>query len=132
MPKWMRSKELFEDQQFLEDVFKADVPSAQLQKCDFSQVRVGDIFFFSSRLYKEQFADPKYFHMAVCIENSPGVGPVFVHARLYKKLDAVTVWPLEKFVRSKRYTLLRGVRRVKRRIGVVSSREEQAFYAVID
>lgn len=128
----MRSKELFEDQQFLEDVFNADVPSTQLSECDLSQVRVGDIFFFSSRLYKEQFADPKYFHMAICIQNSPGAELLFAHARLYKKMDAVTVWPLEKFVRSKRYTLLRGVRRVKRRIGVVSSSDEQAFYAVTD
>ena len=115
MPKRFRSKEFFQDKKFLETVHDCCVATADLGSFDFSSIRVGDILFFNSKLHAAEFNNPKYFHIVVCIENNPTFQPQFIHARLYKDSDAVAIWPLQKFIESKRYTVLRGVRRVTKK-----------------
>jgi len=77
---------------------------------DFSNFRMGDIFFFSG----QNISDPKFFHLAIFLEDDREAGPQFIHAVPFKNGgDAVVIWSLNQFITSNRYESFFGVKRVK-------------------
>jgi hypothetical protein len=110
LPKDLRSQELFVDEFFSSTVCKETQATSDMRGMNFSNFRMGDIFFFGNR----NTSDPKFFHLAIFLEDDPNLGPQFIHAVPYKNGDdAVVIWGLSKFISSSRYELFFGVKRVK-------------------
>lgn len=95
LPPAMRSKEIFEDQEFF-----AEIP--------LDTASLGDIFMFG----KADETDPRQFHLAVKIdEDLRTQQPLLIHATNIEK--TVTVWPLIQFFSHPRYEKLFAVKRLK-------------------
>lgn len=129
LPKWLRSKEIFEDEIFLETVFMYHCATTDLSIEIFQNSRVGDICFFSNTGTRSDDYDPKYFHMAV-ISDFSGGEPVFSHARKSNSdPDAVIDVPLQRMKKSKKYKLFHGVRRVRSRVGLTAEEKITWLYS---
>lgn len=99
LPKEMRSSELYEDTQFLQDVY----PNRG------DGWRVGDVLFSYS---KEVDFDPRDLHVSVCVAVEAGM-PQFIHAIKFKGThqNPVVVWELDDFLQSNRHGAIVAVKR---------------------
>jgi len=114
LPKWLRAKEMYEDDNFVKDVTDG-----------FYQA--GDVFFFSPR----ENINPMYFHLAIMVgQNEEGV-PMLAHASNYMNgsNDAVRIWPLNYFLQQKKYKFLQAVKRVRINPKYSSIAEEEQYNA---
>lgn len=98
LPKGMWSKEIYEDEQL---IFQTVRPSTD-------RLYEADILIFGP--IEEN--DPKRFHLAYCSGQCDVQGdPLVIHANVYDL--GVSVWPLSKFPRHKRYEELKSIKRLR-------------------
>ncbi len=97
LPKEMKSKEMFEDNVLLDEIF------------DIAMTRRGDLFFFGT----ENLVDFRRLHIGIHsgeVDEQTGA-PKIVHANYIDQ--GVGIWSLDKFSAHRRYQSLYGIRRLK-------------------